>query len=210
MILGRGLVVLLCASCAFVVTVIAFLSHASAGKHLRVAIFNPESLREPQSVESDSTKEQSTSSPLWSGSQNPHFSIGPGNRTWWFDLARDGLNYGLSDAQCDAAFPGYFEEVYRTAAQWKAQRDITPDDVDISWRGGREMVRAMIVDRQVSAVCLFTLRFYIDDLNSSTSSKRIGKHNDETFHVHSRYFSLSSELSMLTRVHCLTLNFQSV
>lgn len=209
MILGRGLVVLLCVSCAFVVSVIAFFSHASAGKHLRVAIFDPESLRTPQNVESDSTKEQSTSSPLWSGSQNPHFSIGPGNRTWWFDLARDGLNYGLSDAQCDAAFPGYFEEVYRTAAQWKAQREITVDDVDISWRGGREMVRAMIVDRQVSALCLLFLSSYIDNLKSFTSLKRIGKQRDETSLVLSQYFSPSNELSMLTRVHCLTSNFQS-
>ncbi|TLD35782.1 DUF821 domain-containing protein [Venturia nashicola] len=150
MILSRGLVLLLCLSCAFVVTVIAFFSHAAAGKHLRVAIFNPESLRAPQNVESSSSRGESTSSPLWSGSQNPHFSIEPGtNRTWWFDLERDGLNYGLSDRQCEAAFPGYFEELYRTAAQWKAHRKITVDDVDISWREAREMVRAMIVDRQL-------------------------------------------------------------
>lgn len=167
MILGRGLVVLLCVCCAFVVTVVTFFSHASAGKHLRVAIFNPESLRAPQNAESSPAKEQSTLSPLWSGSQNPHFSIGPGsNRTWWFDLERDGLNYGLSDAQCDAAFPGYFEELYRTAAQWKAQREITIDDIDISWRQAREMVRAMIVDRQVSALCLSCLSCYIDNLEA--------------------------------------------
>lgn len=151
MILGRGLVVLLCVTCAFVVSVIAFFTHASAGKHLRVAIFNPESLRAPQNIESN----PSTSSPLWSGSQNPHFSIGPGNLTWWFDPEHDGLNYGLSNSQCDAAFPGYFEELYRTAAQWKERGEITVDDVDISWRKSREMVRAMIVDRQVSALCFF-------------------------------------------------------
>jgi hypothetical protein len=151
MILGRGPAILLCVSCAVVVTVFAFFTHAPAGKHLRVAIFNSESLHAPQTAESVSTKEQFTFTPPWANTQKPHFAIGPGNGTWWFDLARDGHNYGLSDSQCDAAFPGYFEETYRTAAQWKEHRDITVDDVDISWRddSGREMVRAMIVDRQV-------------------------------------------------------------
>jgi hypothetical protein len=151
MILGRGPVILLCVSCAFVVTVFAFFAHAPAGKHLRSAIFNPETLRTPQTVESVSVTEQSTASPPWAGSLKPHFSIEPENGTWWFDLARDGRNYGLSDSQCDAAFPGYFEEAYRTAEQWKQHRQITVDDVDISWRddSGREMVRAMIFNRQV-------------------------------------------------------------
>lgn len=147
MILGRGVIVLLCVSCAFVVTIVAFFSHAAAGRNLRVAILNPESLRMPQTAESISANHPSSySSP---GTQHPHFAIGLGNDTWWFDLARDGQNYGLSDPQCDAAFPGYFEETYRTAAQWKQHRQITIEDVDISWREGREMVRAMIVDRQV-------------------------------------------------------------
>ncbi|KAK8033855.1 hypothetical protein PG991_003253 [Apiospora marii] len=33
--------------------------------------------------------------------------------SWHFDAARDAFNYGLSDAQCDAAFPGLFAEIYR-------------------------------------------------------------------------------------------------
>ncbi|QDS69153.1 hypothetical protein FKW77_010495 [Venturia effusa] len=144
MILGRGLVVLLCISCALVVTTIAFFSHAPAGKHLRVAIFNPGGSRSPQH------EGQSTSPPLSSGSQDPHSSAGSEDQTWRFDLERDGLNYGLDDAQCDAAFPDYFQDVYRTAARWKERGGVSVEDVDISWRAQREMVRAMIVDRQAN------------------------------------------------------------
>jgi hypothetical protein len=164
MMLSRGPVILLCVSCAFVVTVIAFFAHAPAGKHLRVAIFNPESLRAPQTAESVTSKEQSTFTPPWASTLRPHFAIEPETGPWWFDLARDSHNYGLSNSQCDAAFPGYFEEAYRTAEQWKQHRQITVDDVDISWRddAGREMVRAMIIDRQVSR-----FQYLFDLLNES-------------------------------------------
>jgi hypothetical protein len=152
MILGRGLVVLLCVGCAFLVTVIAFFSHAPAGKHLRVAIFKPEILHTPQTVESVLAKEESAFTHPVAGGPKPHSAVEQETRPWSFDLARDGQNYGLSDAQCDAAFPGYFEESHRTAERWKQDRNITVDDVDISWRddAGREMVRAMIINRQVS------------------------------------------------------------
>ncbi|KAK7955693.1 glycosyl transferase family 90-domain-containing protein [Apiospora aurea] len=33
--------------------------------------------------------------------------------SWVFDANRDAFNYGLSDEQCDAAFPGLFAEIYR-------------------------------------------------------------------------------------------------
>ncbi|KAK8052281.1 hypothetical protein PG993_003666 [Apiospora rasikravindrae] len=33
--------------------------------------------------------------------------------SWVFDANRDALNYGLSDEQCDAAFPGLYAEIYR-------------------------------------------------------------------------------------------------
>ncbi|KAK8043162.1 hypothetical protein PG994_013645 [Apiospora phragmitis] len=37
----------------------------------------------------------------------------PPQSSWHFDANRDAFNYGLSDEQCDAAFPGLYAEIYR-------------------------------------------------------------------------------------------------
>jgi hypothetical protein len=68
---------------------------------------------------------------------------------WTFDTQRDERNFGLNDAQCDAAFPDYYKEVDRAVAYFKQQGNITEDRVDISWRLD-EIVRVMIHDRQVN------------------------------------------------------------
>lgn len=65
---------------------------------------------------------------------------------WQFQYERDHLNFGLGEAQCLAAFPGYFEEVFRAFTPRNNQHDkISVDELDAIeiFRG---MVRAMIVN----------------------------------------------------------------
>ncbi|KAK4502783.1 hypothetical protein PRZ48_006209 [Zasmidium cellare] len=78
---------------------------------------------------------------------------GPGKHNGWhFDYKRDGRNYGLSEEQCDIAFPGLYKEIDRAVAhrldKWGK---ITPDEVEVEWRGDG-IVRAMIHDNQLYIV----------------------------------------------------------
>ncbi|KAI1851551.1 hypothetical protein JX265_012367 [Neoarthrinium moseri] len=51
---------------------------------------------------------------------------------WRFDTHRDGLNYGLSDEQCDAAFPDIFQELTRARDHIiKSKGSITKEDVHV-------------------------------------------------------------------------------
>ncbi|KAL9096838.1 MAG: hypothetical protein Q9165_000802 [Trypethelium subeluteriae] len=74
-----------------------------------------------------------------------------GNGEWKFDPTEDAENYGLDDAQCDAAFPALYFEIDRAAAWWRSNRNITLEDVDISWKGSG-MVRAMIYGHQLYVI----------------------------------------------------------
>ena len=67
---------------------------------------------------------------------------------WRFEHARDERNYGLTDGQCEVAFPGYFDEIDRSVKHRNKRGSISEEDLDISWRRG-EMLRAMIYDNQV-------------------------------------------------------------
>ncbi|KAK8104964.1 hypothetical protein PG999_008323 [Apiospora kogelbergensis] len=58
-------------------------------------------IRAKEYVASDSSSQWRYSKGFW---QRP---------PWQFDAGRDAFNYGLSDEQCDAAFPGLFAEIYR-------------------------------------------------------------------------------------------------
>jgi len=69
---------------------------------------------------------------------------------WSFDTQRDERNYGLSDEQCLLAFPDFYQEIDRAVSSREVLGPITRGDLDISWREGDEMLRAMIYDRQVS------------------------------------------------------------
>ncbi|KAL9078988.1 MAG: hypothetical protein Q9157_002087 [Trypethelium eluteriae] len=72
----------------------------------------------------------------------------PVEADWSFDTARDGGDYGLSDSQCDAAFPQLYTELHRAVAYTHTGGNITVDDVDISWKEGG-VVRAMIYNREL-------------------------------------------------------------
>ncbi|KAJ5485676.1 hypothetical protein N7539_005664 [Penicillium diatomitis] len=70
------------------------------------------------------------------------------NDTWEFNTKRDALNYGLSDEQCQLAFPKLFVDIEKSAALKKAISPITFDDLD-SREVEDGMVRAMIVQGQL-------------------------------------------------------------
>jgi hypothetical protein len=65
---------------------------------------------------------------------------------WQFQYAQHGLDFGLTPYQCNVAFPGYFEEIYR-AVEVRNRRysNVTVDDLD-AIELSKGMVRAMIVD----------------------------------------------------------------
>ncbi|KAL4784918.1 putative endoplasmic reticulum-resident kdel protein [Aspergillus varians] len=50
--------------------------------------------------------------------------------TWEFEYKRDGKNAGLSRGQCNAAFPGLFEDVIRAGTYWRTQGGLSSADLD--------------------------------------------------------------------------------
>lgn len=74
---------------------------------------------------------------------------------WAFDTKRDERHYGLSEAQCDAAFPDFYQEIDRAVAFRKETGldHVKEEDVDIEWRKGGEIIRIMLFDRQVRIIC---------------------------------------------------------
>jgi hypothetical protein len=71
------------------------------------------------------------------------------DEAWVFNYRRDGNNYGLDEDQCQAAFPGLYEDVDRARKHWKKKGRITEQDLS-SFEMTKGMVRALIHDGQVS------------------------------------------------------------
>lgn len=73
----------------------------------------------------------------------------PQQSDWRFDYARDGKNYGLSEEQCNTAFPELYKEVDRAVAHRRGSgQNVTLEDLEVGWRGDG-IVRAMIRDNQL-------------------------------------------------------------
>lgn len=73
----------------------------------------------------------------------------PVEEGWSFQHGRDDLNYGLNEHQCNVAFPGLFEEVFRAVKMTRErQSNITAAEVD-AIRVDQGMVRAMIINRKL-------------------------------------------------------------
>jgi len=54
---------------------------------------------------------------------------------WSYSSVRDAHNIGLSQSQCDIAFPSLFDEINRARDYWShSGHKITLEDTDISWR----------------------------------------------------------------------------
>ncbi|CEN60476.1 hypothetical protein ASPCAL02914 [Aspergillus calidoustus] len=67
---------------------------------------------------------------------------------WEFSYARDGHNAGLGREQCDAAFPGLFEDVHRAGRYWRHRGGISNAELDtITLNPG--MARARIANGQL-------------------------------------------------------------
>jgi hypothetical protein len=65
---------------------------------------------------------------------------------WKFQHQRDSLNFGLTGEQCEIAFPGLFEEIYRAVGFRRDQgSNVSLADLD-AIEAGRGTTRAMIVD----------------------------------------------------------------
>jgi hypothetical protein len=101
-----------------------------------------------------SWKPQETSSGLHATVSNPPQSTDQLPEGWVFDTKRDERKYGLSEAQCDAAFPDFYKEIDRAVAFRKEKKlgDVRVEDVDIEWRQEGEIIRIMIYDRQVRLI----------------------------------------------------------
>lgn len=71
---------------------------------------------------------------------------------WQYNYERDGRNYGLSEDQCNAAFPELYKEIDR-AVQHRREKwgKITPDETEVAWRGDG-IVQAMIHDNQLYVI----------------------------------------------------------
>ncbi|RDL31109.1 uncharacterized protein BP5553_09898 [Venustampulla echinocandica] len=70
---------------------------------------------------------------------------------WSFTTARDERAYGLTAEQCETAFPGIFIDIDRAVKYRKKIGNITPEDVDISWKDDAA-VRAVIIDQQLYVI----------------------------------------------------------
>jgi hypothetical protein len=95
------------------------------------------------------SRPSATYSPAATSPPAPWSTADPPPQPWSFDHRRDQRNFGLSDDQCDAAFPDLYREIDRAVA-WRrgsGLHNITPADLDVSWK--TEMLRAMIFDQQV-------------------------------------------------------------
>lgn len=71
----------------------------------------------------------------------------PLTEEWKFDVNRDGDNYGLTDHQCDSAFPKLFVEIEKSVALRK-DNHITFEELD-SRPVTDGMVRAIVHDGEV-------------------------------------------------------------
>jgi hypothetical protein len=70
---------------------------------------------------------------------------------WVFEYERDGNNEGLSRQQCDAAFPGLYEDVFRAVTYWRSHGALASEDLDrISLEPG--MARAAILRGELYVV----------------------------------------------------------
>lgn len=76
----------------------------------------------------------------------------PSSSGWEFNHRRDAQNYGLSEEQCNVAFPELYKEIDRAVQHRKDKwGKITPDETEVAWRGDG-IVKAMIHDNQLYVI----------------------------------------------------------
>ncbi|EME81599.1 uncharacterized protein MYCFIDRAFT_32648 [Pseudocercospora fijiensis CIRAD86] len=74
-----------------------------------------------------------------------------GAELWTYEYARDGQNEGLSEAQCNVAFPGLFEDINLATKHWTSNGKISTQRLDrVHLENG--MTRAMIFEGNLYVV----------------------------------------------------------
>ena len=66
---------------------------------------------------------------------------------WKFDWQRDGTKYGLSESQCDVAFPGLWKDI-ELALEHRKGENVTIQELDDSMEG-EGAIRCMVYDGEV-------------------------------------------------------------
>jgi hypothetical protein len=88
---------------------------------------------------------------LWRSSGYQSRPKSPDSQTshWEFQLERDGRNHGLSEDQCDQAFPDMYSEIDRAAAWHRGDKPqgITEDDIALD--PDKPQLRLLIYEGQV-------------------------------------------------------------
>lgn len=87
-------------------------------------------------------------SPRSPSSYLPEF-LRAGKYGWTFNATRDANSYGLTDEQCDIAFPDLWYEVSRAREYWREKGGVQPQHVALGF-AERGAMRLRIIDRQVS------------------------------------------------------------
>ncbi|OQE42317.1 hypothetical protein PENCOP_c004G03981 [Penicillium coprophilum] len=73
--------------------------------------------------------------------------------TWSFQYGRDDQNLGLSQSQCQASFPGLFQDIQRGVKYWKSRGHIARDDLNTApFEDG--MARAIISNGELYVVAI--------------------------------------------------------
>jgi hypothetical protein len=154
---GRRRALLLCASCCIPLLFIAFTTSFFHPRYFDRSFLSSKPVQSILITEPTTTHDSSTGllRPWEPPASTSNDYSTPSHRPdslpygWAFNTQRDERDFGLNNAQCEAAFPGYYKEIDRAVEYFKEKGNITEDEVDISWRGG-EIVRVIIYDRQVS------------------------------------------------------------
>jgi len=80
-------------------------------------------------------------------------------QSWLWNVTLHDRDYGLSDEQCNLAFPGLWENIDNVANHRNRIGNITEEDVDKSYNTDQvnpELIRVLIYDRQVHSASLNT------------------------------------------------------
>ena len=91
-----------------------------------------------------------TGSPNQPNGQDPPISHSQSHASQWtYQYPRDARNYGLSQEQCESAFPDLYKEIDRAVAWTKEKKgSVTEDDLGVGWRGDG-ITRALVYDNQL-------------------------------------------------------------
>lgn len=93
------------------------------------------------------TSQRHDAAPTLSTSPLPSSSVPPAS-DWRFVVERDGDNYGLTDEQCETAFPKLYSEIEKSVAR-RASNPITFEELD-SRKMGANTVRGLVYNGDVS------------------------------------------------------------